>query len=169
MSRNLFAREGTTSDIVSTSQNTAGVFSEILEIDPTDGTLIQIENRVATGSAMGVPFFAEFKDGNDNHLPGDSAFRFRLERAGNRQDLIVSEEITNIQPFKSLALTDQQDAEKIDAVKIELEAPGSGMSVQSVTVRDVDSLYVDLKSTAVVDHGNSSFLFDKQAITERGR
>jgi hypothetical protein len=169
MSRSLFARQGTSSEIVSTSQNATGTFTPILTVDPTDGTLIELMNRVSTGAKVGIPFYARFKDGSDNFLPGDTSFRFVLELAGERQPLIVSEEISNIQPYNQLALTDQQNSENIDSVKVELEAPGSDRNVQSVKVRDVDEFRVEVESSAQVDHSNSSFLVAKQAVSERPR
>jgi hypothetical protein len=169
MSRSLFARQGTTSDIVTTQQNAADVFTPIITVDPTDGTLIELMNRVATGAEQGIPFYARFKDSNDDVLPGDTSFRFVLELAGERQPLVVSEEISNIQPYNQNALTEQQNSEIIDSVKVELEAPGSDRNVRSVEVRDVDEFRVELLSSAVVDHSNSEFLFAKQAVTERPR
>ena len=167
MAKSLFAREGTTSDLVTTKTNATGVWDTILTVDPTDGTIIELANRVATGDAVGIPFFAKFKDSNDADLPGDTELRFVLSVAGRRQDLIVSEEVGSIQPYNQLALTDQQNSERIDAVKIELEKPGSEENVRSVTVRDVDELRVELHSSTAIDHANSSFLFSKAAITER--
>lgn len=167
MAKSLYAREGATSDIVSTQVNATGVWDTILTIDPTDGTVIELLNRVATGDAAGIPLFAKFKDGGDADLPGDTELRFKLSIAGQRQDLIVSEEVGTIQQWNQLALTEQQNADTIDAVKIELEEPGSEENVRKVNVRDVDEFTVEIRSSTAIDHSYSSLLFGKSAVNER--
>jgi hypothetical protein len=82
MSRSIYARQGTSSEIVSTQTNATGVFTPILTVDPSDGTLIELLNRVATEAEQGITFFAQFNDGSDNCLPGNSSFRFVLELVG---------------------------------------------------------------------------------------
>lgn len=168
MTGSIFAQNGTTSENVTVEANQTGVFSPILRADPDRGTLVRLANSVRAGSEPGVPVFADFRDSNGDKLPVNSAFRFSVDVAGERQARIVSEEVDNIGAYNRLTLAEQQEEDNIDATKVRLKRPkGSVRNMPpAIRFRDVDEFRVELRSSVAVDPANLDFVIDRSATEE---
>jgi hypothetical protein len=165
----IFLQNGATSDLVTAEQNIEQKFDPILRVDPDDSTLIKLLNGVATGSRKGLPIFAQFVNLNGNKLPGNSKLRLTVDVAGQRQPLVVSEEIENIGAWNRLTVAEQQNAERIDAVKVLLEdnTGEDDQIVEAVNVRDVDELRLELKAADTFDPSQSVIVVDSDAVEEQ--
>ena len=139
--------------------NQTGDVDPILEISPDSGLFLTIVNRVARGSAAGIPIYAKLRDSNGDPLPIGTSLRLQYERPSDNQESTVSEVRDTIQPYNNLSISDQQDEEYIDAVKIPLK--GSALNV-----RDIDSLYVSIESSAQIDWSNSQLYIEGSAVSE---
>lgn len=135
------------SDIATQKQNVAGVTTPILEIEPSDGTILSLLNRVPQGSAEGLPVFFELYDSDGNPLPVDTDLIFRAVRPEDDEPTTVSVKETNISPWDTQKIAEQRNEENIDSVKIELKG-------DRVNIRDVDQLRVEINSQAQVDWSN---------------
>lgn len=168
----VYAAQGQTSDLVTTAQNTAGVPTEILRVDPEDGTFVRFLNRVATGKSAGIPVYAKFKDSSGNDLALNSSFEFQARRAGHNSWSKVSEVVASIQYWNANSLTKQRNEENVDAVKVGLQYPEASSqtgAAPTVDVRDIDDFRVVLDSTDVIDWSNSSWYFDSDAVETHPR
>jgi len=139
--------------------NDTGKVSPILEISPDTGLFYRIRNAVNRGSDPGIPMYFDLRDSNDDPLPVGTSVRVEFESPGDEQRNIVSEVRDNIQPWLNLSIRDQQDEEYIDSVKVPLKGP-------ALTVRDIDTMYVSIESSAAVDWDNSEFYLEGNAVTE---
>lgn len=139
--------------------NTTGSTSPILEITPDNGLFLQIMNAAARGSVPGVPVYADLQDSNGNNLPLGTSLRFEYEAPGDDERSKVSEVRDNIQPYNNLTITEQQDEEYIDAVKIPLLG-------SALRVRDIDTFYVSVNSSAQIDWSNSQLYIEGSAVDE---
>lgn len=169
---NLWHAQGSGSDQVTVSQNTAGVMTEIFSIDADDGTLIRLLNRVSMGSKRGLPHYADLKDGANADLPINSKLEWRFRPAGEETFQRVSERVDTIGPFNQLSLSEQRDEDFIDAVKIDLQAPpGSETqgSVPGLRVRDIDEMALFLESSAQIDWTNASLYLEPEATDTLSR
>lgn len=156
MSRNL----SNISDIATERQNTTGVMSPILEVQPQDGVTLLIENTVERGQqSRGVPIYAELKDSADNNLPQDTRMAIQFEAPTDDGPKVVSEPLENIRVYRTLSILDQQNEEYIDAIKHVLK--GSALQID-----DVDTMYVAIKSDTQLDWANSRLEFESDAVTE---
>lgn len=169
MGKSLFAQTGNTSDIVTAESQTVGVFDPVFRVDPNDGTLVRLMNAVATGAAPGVPIYMDLQDGGGAQLADNTELRLVLDVAGQPQNLVVSEVITNIGSWNRLTLSEQQNEDNIDAVKVELEEPGSDQNVSQVRFRDVDQLRLELNGPDQFDPANSTIIIDKDAVSVEQR
>lgn len=139
--------------------NITGVTSPILEITPGNGLYFEILNAAARGSEPGVPIYAKLRDSNGDLLPLGTSLRFEFESPGDDERSKVSEVRDNLQPYNNLSITDQQDEEYIDAVKVPLLE-------SALRVRDIDSLYVSVNSSAEIDWANSQLFIEGSAVNE---
>ncbi|TKX79550.1 hypothetical protein EXE53_15410 [Halorubrum sp. SD626R] len=139
--------------------NTGGDASPILEITPDNGLFLTILNQAARGSAPGVPIYLDLRDSNDDPLPIGTSVRFEYQRPSDEQRNRVSEVRDNIQPYNNLDITEQQDEEFIDAVKIPLRG-------KALNVRDIDSFYVSIESSVEVDWSNSQLYIEGSVVNE---
>lgn len=148
------------SDVATQQTNTTGELTSILDIDPTDGTLLRLLNEAARGEDTGFPIIAKLKDGADNDLPVDTELVLRAHLPGETVPIAVSQKTDHISPWISLSITQQRDIENIDAVKVELKG---GV----VNIRHVDTLDVAIDSSAQIDWTNSELYFVREAVDER--
>ncbi len=147
------------SDIATQETNTTGETTSILEVDPKDGTLIRLLNRVSTGNAKGIPVIAKLKDGAGNDLPADTKLIFRVVRPTDDEPVAVSVAEDNIAAWNGLSTAEQRNEENIDSVKVELKG-------NAVNVRDKDLFRVDINSSAQIDWANSEFYFVREGVEE---
>lgn len=136
--------------------NATGQDTLILEYTPEDGTMLQVRNRVAKGSAMGVPIYMKLRDGSNNPLPNDTIVILRVDVPSKKDPIVISEEIENISSWNSLTLSEQRNEENVDAVKVLLED-------KVANVRYIDTLGVYVEASAQVDWSNSELYVDKNA------
>jgi len=142
--------------------NDTGDTDPILEISPDSGLFLTIVNMVVRGSGEGIPVYADLRDSNDDQLPIGTSIRFQYEAPGDSDRTTVSDVRDNIQPWNNLSISQQQDEEFVDSVKIPLEG-GPG---QQINVRDIDSFYVTIESSAQIDWSNSQLYIEGNAVTE---
>jgi len=148
------------SDSATELTNVVGVVSPIIEFSPGDGLFFEILNRAARGNAPGVPVYAKLRDSNGDPLPLDTTLRWQYEAPGDSEPRSVSETRDNIQPYNNLSITQQQDEEYIDAVKIPLKG-------STLRVRDIDSLYLSIESSEEIDWSNSQLYVEGSAVDEK--
>ena len=139
--------------------NIPGTTSPILEISPDNGLFYEILNAAARGNKPGVPVYQKLRDSNGDLLPLGTSVRFEFEAPGDDERSKVSEVRDNIQPYNNLSITDQQDEEYIDAVKIPLLG-------SMVRVRDIDTFYVSINSSEEIDWANSQLFIEGSAVNE---
>lgn len=149
------------SAIATEETNTTGTMTPILTIEPKDGTFLKIVNQVARGDEMGVPIYADLRDGGDNALPDDTRVAIRFEAPADDGPTVVSVPLENIRAYNDLSITDQQNEEYVDRVKHELKGSALG-------VRDVDKAEVAIESSAQIDWSNSRLQFEEKAVSIQG-
>jgi len=148
------------STIATEETNITGTLDSILEIEPEQGTSIILQNGVDRGDQIvGIPIFAELQDSNGNDLPQDTRIALEYEAPTDDNPSTVSEPKENIRVYRSLSVKEQQNEEYIDRTKHVLKD-------KMLVVRDVDSLYVSVESSAQIDWSNSQVTFDENAIRE---
>ncbi|WP_144901357.1 hypothetical protein [Halobellus captivus] len=140
--------------------NTTGQADPILAFSPDEGLLLELINRATRGSAPGIPVYMDLRDSNDDPLPIGTSVQVEFERPSDRNRNVVSEERDNIQPWNNLSISQQQDEEFVDSVKI----PLLGKALQ---VRHIDTVYVSIESSAQIDWSNSQFYMEGSAVNER--
>jgi hypothetical protein len=145
---------------VSTQEtNTTGVTTPILEVDPDDGTLIGLLDRVSTGDAEGLPIFMDLRDGSDNPLPVDTSFIVRVLRPTDDEPNAVSVKEDNIASWNNLTVAEQRNTKNIDQVKINLKG-------SRINVRDKDTLRFELNGSAQIDWSNSELYVAREGVVE---
>jgi hypothetical protein len=147
------------SDDVTQEQNTTGIPTPILTLDPEDGTMVRLHNKVSTGDAPGLPIFAKFRDGSGNDLATDTTLILRAIRPTDDSPVAVSVAEKNIAAWNNLSTAKQRNEENIDAVKIELKG-------ERINIRDKDILQVAIDSPDQIDWANSEFYVARQGVTE---
>jgi len=141
--------------------NTTGVLSNILEVQPEDGTQLIFRNHVERGQqSLGIPIFAELQESAGDDLPLDTRLALQFERPADDNPTVVSEPLDNIRPYRALSVKEQQNEEFVDRVKNVLKG-------NALVVDDVDKMYVALESSAQIDWSNSRLQFDESAVCER--
>jgi len=140
--------------------NTTGVMTPILEFQPDDGLMWVIKNAVERGQqARGFPIFAKLQDSSGNDLPADTKMAVQFETPNDDNPQTVSEPKTNIRPYQSLSIQDQQNEEYIDRLKHVLK--GSQLRVD-----DVDKMYISIECSTEIDWTNSRLTIDETAVKE---
>jgi len=139
--------------------NDPGQLSPIMSFSPESGLFFRLLNRVNRGKDAGVPIYFKLRDSDGDLLPVGTSVAVKFETPSDEQAHIVSEVRDNIQPWLNLSIRDQQEAEYIDSVKVPLKG-------RALTVRDIDTAYIVVDSTAEVDWSNSELYIEGNAITE---
>lgn len=147
------------SDNATEQPNIPGVVSPILEFSPDEGLALVLRNAAARGTAAGIPIYAKLYDSNGDLLPLDSSLRIEYESPGADERRKVSEVRDNLQPYNNLSITEQQDEEFVDAIKIPLLG-------ESLTVRDIDSFFISIESSAEIDWSNSQLYIEGSTVSE---
>jgi len=174
MGEDIFAAKGETADPVTTYQNAPAAprASPILEVSPERGTFLQFLNAVKKGDEDGIPIYIKLRDSNGDLLPVNTEIKLELEPAGANKEMVVSETMKSTDQYRTLSISDQRDADNVDATKFILEfpdaAPQSGQAPQ-VDVRDIDSFYVTVDSSVQVDWTQSELYFESNAVESHGR
>ncbi|WBE14030.1 major capsid protein PB7 [Saline Natrinema sp. J7-1 virus 1] len=150
------------SDIVELQENTPGDLTPIMTIVPEEGTMIQIQNRVPQGSAVGLPIYADPRDANGDPLPVDTSLVLTAKQPGDPRRTPVSLEVDNISTFLNKTISEQQSTDHVDATKIELRG-------RAVNVRDIDELAVEINSSRSIDWSNSKLYFERAGVAEKQR
>lgn len=140
--------------------NTAGKMDPILRLSPVDGLMLILSQR-ARGES-GIPLYMELKDSNGNDLPLDTELVLRWDAPGKTQPEVVSEKFDNIRPWRTLSLSDQQNTDYEDQVRISL----NGRELQ---VLDIQNFELAIRSSEVVDWGNSRVEFAREHVNTRSK
>jgi len=140
--------------------NVTDQLTPILEWVPDNGLAWVIENAVERGDqTLGIPIFAELRSGANTDLPQDTTIALGFEGPNDDQPRVVSQKKTNIRPYNSLAIKDQQNEEYIDRVKHVLKG-------NALVVEDVDSFYVLVDASAQISWSDSRLTIDENAVSE---
>jgi len=140
--------------------NTTDRLTPILEWVPDSGLAWVIENVVERGDqTLGIPIFAELKSGANTDLPQNTTIALGFEGPNDDQPQVVSEKKTNIRPYNSLSIQEQQNDEFIDRVKHVLKG-------NALVVEDVDSFYVLVDASAQISWSDSRLTIDENAVSE---
>jgi hypothetical protein len=160
MSESLYAAEGKTSNYVTTEVNTTGQSDAVLTIQPEDGVGLILVNRVDVGQKeRGIPIYMDLRDSNDDPLPLDTEVEIAYEAPTDDSPQVVSYPLSNISTYRKKTISEQQDAENVDAVKVELKS-------SELRVRDIDQAFIRLNSSAQIDHSNSEIYIDADGVNE---
>jgi hypothetical protein len=160
-----------TSDAATEKQNTAGKREPILTVSPEEGIALVIEGMVRQGKSPGIPIFGSFYNQQGDPIDQRSELSLRFEQPGDDDATTVTYPLTNIQPYNSLTVAEQQDAEKIDRVKHKLKGSDRALAnneMPQVVVGHLDDLHLTLKSPDVIDwsHPKTKVYFARQAVEE---
>jgi len=175
MSEDIFASEGATAEAVTTSKNapSSPVPTPILEITPERGQFLRFLNRVARGEEAGMPIYMDLRDSNGDPLPTNSSLFLAIEPSGHETTMRVSEALKNISQYNQLTVNEQRNVDNVDSVKVELQKPeglpNGGQSTSKIDVRDIDTAYLLLDSSAQVDWSQSEVYIDSNAVEKHGR
>jgi hypothetical protein len=158
------------SDIAEQVENTTGVMSPILRIDPTDGTLLTFLNRVDVGTAEGLPlFFKLYSDAaGTTELPNDTEVQLLAKRPEDSRLRPVSVVEDSLSVWRENSISQQRNEEIIDQTKLELQSP-DGQDAARVNVRDVDEFAVAVRSSAQIDWTESELYFYRGGVEEKQR
>jgi len=171
----LFIVEGDTSEYVEAMTNAAGVdevYTPILKVSPSRGLFLRFLNRVNKGDNAGLPIYADLRDSNGDPLPTNANMVIQATVAGSDDRFIISEEKGNISFYNSNDITTQQDVDNVDGAKIPLKPPDASAREGRVDyhdIRDIDALYLAVKSAAEIDWSNSRLFFDSEAVKQGDR
>lgn len=166
-SANIFLDDGTTGTNVTAQDGVAGQETPVIEYSPDRGTLVKILNHVATGQAAGIPLLMKLKDSAGNDLPVNTTVYLAVKRAGQSAYHRISEEITSIGHYNRTTITEQQDADNIDASKVELkfpEASGKSGSPSSTKIRGIDDFAIIVESAAALDTDQSTIQLSTDGV-----
>lgn len=152
------------SDVASQKTNITGVMTPILEIDPTDGTMLTFLNRVDVGSAEGIPVFMKLysDSGGTTELPNDTEVQLLAKRAEDDRYQAVSLLEDTLSAWRENSIADQRNSDNVDAAKIELKG-------EKVNVRDVDKFAVGVNASAQIDWTKSELYFYRGGVQEKQR
>jgi hypothetical protein len=159
MSKSLFAALGNTSDYVTTQTNVTGQLTPIMTVNPDDGVGLRILNAVQQGEKTGLPIYAILQDANGDPLPIDTEVAIGYERPTDDTFQVVSDPIQSISTYVKKSITQQQDADNIDSVKHALRGP-------ALEVRDIDEMFILVKSDTEVDHSYTELYVEQSAVEE---
>jgi len=166
-SANIFLDEGATGRNVTAQDGESGHATNVLTFSPDRGTAVRILNNVAAGASVGLPLYMKLLDSAGNDLPTNTTVYLAVRRAGQSAFHRISEEITSIGHYIRTDLTKQQDADNVDASKIELhypEASGKEGRPSSVTIRHIDEFALVVESAGVFDASKSFAQIDTDAL-----
>lgn len=160
-----------TSDIATEKENTAGQRDPILTVQPEDGTALVIKGMVKQGEDPGIPIFGTFYNQNGDPIDQRSTLSLRFESPGDDDATTVTHPLTNLLPYNSLDVPEQQDTEKIDRVKHVLKGSEQALAegeMPRIAVGHLDQLHVSLESQDVIDwsHPMTKLYFARQAVEE---
>jgi len=160
-----------TSDVATEHQNTAGQRDNILTIQPKDGTALIIKGMVNQGEDPGIPIFGSFYNQNGNLIDQRSELSLRFESPGDDDPTTVTHPLTNLLPYNSLDIPEQQDTEKVDRVKHVLKGTDGALDagkMPRLVIGHLDELHLSLESDDVIDwsHPMTKVYFARQAVEE---
>lgn len=145
------------SAIATEKTNITGVTTPILEVDPDDGTMLKLLQQVLGGH--GLPIYMDLQDSNGNDLPDDTEFLLRVKRPTDDEPQSVSVKEDNIAVWNKKTVSEQQNEENRDAVRVELKG-------QFVNVRYKDLLRFEINSSTQIDWANSELYVDRNGVQE---
>lgn len=159
------------SDIATEMTNVpaADELSPILKISPEEGLALLIKGMVETGSAKGVPIYADLRDSNDDQLPTDTSIALQYKQKGSDDRQTVSHVQDHIRSYNTLDVDAQQNEENIDAVKHVLKGTEEALDegvMPKIGVRHIDNFYISINSSTKIDWANSRIYVDRNAVSE---
>ena len=159
MSKSLYAALGSTSEYVTTEQNSPGRLTPALAISPESGVGLRITNRVEMGEKRGIPIYMKLVDVDGNPMPIDTEVAVGYEAPTDSNVQVVSDKLDTIQTYRKKDIDQQQDSNNIDSVKHILNA-------KALDVRDVDNAYILIDSDVEIDHAASEIYIEQSAVSE---
>jgi len=157
------------SDVATQKTNTTGVMTPILEIDPTDGTMLTFLNRVDVGTAEGLPLFMKlYQDASGTEMPNDTEVQLLAKRPEDSRYQPVSVVEGTLSVWRENSISEQRNEDILDQAKLELQSP-DGQDAAKVNVRDVDSFAVAVDSSKQIDWTDSELYFYRGGVEEKQR
>ncbi len=158
-------------DVAEEKENTAGQKDNILTIQPDDGTALIIKGMVNQGEDPGIPVFGGLYNQDGDPIDQRSELSMRFEAPGDDDPTTITFPLTNLLPYNSLTVSEQQDEEKVDRVKHVLKGSEQALDagkMPRVVIGHLDQLHFTLKSPDVVDwsHPESKLYVARQAVEE---
>lgn len=159
------------SAIATEKQNIAGRESEILVIQPEDGTGIVINGMVNQGTEKGVPVYGTFYAQDGSEMPLDTTLAWKFEAPGDDDPTTVTFPISNIRPYRTMSIKEQQNEENIDAVKHVIKGTNQALAndkMPQIGIGHLDELSLVAESSKVIDwtHPDTRVYLDRNAVTE---
>jgi hypothetical protein len=149
------------SDVAEQLQNTPGELTPILKVGPEQGTMLTFLNRVEQGDARGLPIYAKWLDSNGDPLPVDTMYVLTAKQPGDARFSPVSIKEDNISGYINKSVTEQQNSDNIDSVKVELKG-------RAVNIRDVDEFAIEINSSEQIDWSAGSETYvERSGVRER--
>lgn len=142
-------------------QNTPGILSPILRIEPDDGLALVLQNNVNVGDEAGIPVAANLENSDGEDLPIETDLALGFRQPGDDDFTVVSEVKSDIEVFNLLSLTEQRETDKIDATKIKLKG-----GARQLIVGENDELLVLAEGPEQIDFDNSRLSLNENAVTE---
>lgn len=157
------------SDDATEMENIPDVFSPILAIQPDSGLGLIIKGLVAQGDADGVPIYADLRNADGEQLPTPTEMGIQFEAPGDDDRTTVTHKLSNIRAYNSLTLDEQQNPDHIDRVKHVLkgtEAAKDEGQMPQLGISDVDTAYVSIECSDVINWDESAVYIDRNAVSE---
>lgn len=159
------------SDEATEHQNVPGRESEILTIQPDDGTGLVIKGMVNKGAEKGVPIYGTFYAQDGNPMPLDTTLAWKFEAPGDDDPTTVTFPLSNIRAYRTLSIEEQQNEENIDAVKHVIKGTDAALSknkMPRVGVGHLDELSLVATSEKTIDwsHPDTRVYIDRNAVEE---
>lgn len=159
------------SDIATEIQNVpaSDELSPILKISPEEGLGLLIRGMVETGSAKGIPIYADLRDANGNQLPTKTSIALQFKPKGSDDRQTVSHVQDHIRSYNTLSVDAQQNKENIDAVKHVLKGTEDALEngqMPKLGVRHIDNFYISINSSMKIDWSQSRIYVDRNAVRE---
>ncbi|WP_435349001.1 hypothetical protein [Haloarchaeobius sp. HRN-SO-5] len=149
------------SDEATQETNVTGTRTPILTVQPEDGTMLSLINRVAKGDEIGIPLIMALKNAADGYLPPDTSLLITVKRPTDDSPIPVAQATGDIAAWNSLSTKEQRNEENIDEVKVELLG-------EKINVRPEDVLRFELLSSEQVDWANSELYVYRKAVETGG-
>jgi peptidoglycan hydrolase-like protein with peptidoglycan-binding domain len=145
------------SEYVTVRSQAAGVFDEIVRIQPILGQILYVPNKTVVNGTIitGFGFVLQLKDATNTEIPGASEIAIGVIRPNspaNRPEYVTK---FPYQVFAGLATGDQSNEKYKSRI-----AQAVDLNIHPLEIREDDKLILEVKSSVVVDWTGGKSFFD---------